>query len=83
MTDEEQTGEKGKTLATQVKEYEEELRNLQETKRKQDKIIENQNVLIDMLKQKNRPSSSVDTETTEEVDDGSENQEVEQEDNAV
>ena len=83
MTDEEQTGEKGKTLATQVKEYEEELRNLQETKRKQDKIIENQNVLIDMLKQKNRPSNAGETETPEEVDDGSENQEVEQEDNAV
>ena len=58
MTDEEQTGEKGKTLVTQVKEYEEELKKLQETKKKQDKIIENQNVLIDMLKQKNRPQSS-------------------------
>ena len=58
MTDEEQTGEKGKTLVTQVKEYEEELRKLLETKKKQDKIIENQNVLIDMLKQKNRPQSS-------------------------
>lgn len=58
MTDEEQTGEKGKTLITQVKEYEEELKKLQETKKKQDKIIENQNVLIDMLKQKNRPQPS-------------------------
>lgn len=58
MTDEEQTGEKGKTLATQVKEYEEDLKELRETKKKQDKIIENQNVLIDMLKQKNRPQSS-------------------------
>ncbi len=67
MTDEEQTGEKGKTLATQVKEYEEELRSLQETKRKQDKIIENQNVLIDMLKQKNRPQPS--NQASSEADD--------------
>lgn len=58
MTDEEQTGEKGKTLATQVKEYEEDLKELKDTKKKQDKIIENQNVLIDMLKQKNRPQAS-------------------------
>ncbi len=58
MTDEEQTGEKGKTLATQVKEYEEDLKELRETKKKQDKIIENQNVLIDMLKQKNRPQNT-------------------------
>jgi hypothetical protein len=36
-----------------------------------------------MLKQKNRPSNAGETETPEEVDDGSENQEVEQEDNAV
>lgn len=71
MTDEEQTGEKGKTLATQVKEYEEELNNLQETKRKQDKIIENQNVLIDMLKHKNRPKPSQQPVSGE--DEGAEN----------
>lgn len=61
MTDEENDSQVRKSLKEQISELEEKLEEVQSTKEKQDKIIENQNILIDMLKNKNRPAGDLET----------------------